>query len=130
MKFWRSVHERTGYRISPLWRALLGIPYAYCVFPAVAREARKARVRKLGSPVMMAVAYNASAACAVFFGGPTSLLLERVLQAAILGAAQLAVNRLSDHASGTRQRAGVTTGETLCLIAGAGFALTQVLALR
>lgn len=96
--FWRDVHERTGYRVSPLFRALLST-YHLCLFPAVNRECRALGLRGLATPVLLALGYEVltlarnlcEPAWRVVVSGAWPLLLV-----------QLAINRMNPRVPGFR----------------------------
>jgi hypothetical protein len=90
--FWRKVHARTGYRVSPVWRAILGSAYCFALFPAVDRECRAAGVPGLRAPLLLALVFSAVRV----FGDSESLWL-RLASSPVwaLVPAQLAINRLN-----------------------------------
>ncbi len=124
-EFWRQVHEHTGYQISPAWRALLGYGYCFSLFPAVAREARLAGIAGLRAPLLLALLYNFTFA---FTLGATrsGFVIERLLQAAIFGALQMTLNRLSLKASGSGAHETVTGGELTAVVVGGALGALQL----
>ncbi len=112
--FWRRVRRATGYEISPFWRAVLAGCYAFCLFPAVERECRVARVVGTRAPVLLAFAFNALPVFAV-----SEQPLLRVLASPIWAVVpvQLAINRLNATIG---RKPGFRTAAVELLIVGVG----------
>jgi hypothetical protein len=119
--FWREVHAQSGYRPSAFWRGVLTSAYCYCLFPAVAREARAEGTTALPGPIALALAFGVVVGLSAFVLGPWSLL-----QALLLVPAQRSMNALSDHERGDAARTPVTAAELLCLMLGSAFTLTAL----
>lgn len=127
--FWAAVQARTGYQVSPLWRALLGFWYVFCLFPAVAREARRAKLRGFGAPIVVAFLYGLGGS-GLALAGQSGFLLERVIQALVLFSAQLTINRLNERCAQPRAFASPTAGEVICVLAGVVVSLLQLARFR
>jgi hypothetical protein len=115
--FWRAVYRRTGYQVSPFWRACFGYGYVLCLFTAVAREAKLAKVPSLGAPLLLTLVYNISTLGAML-AGSTGLLVERAILALLFLGTQLTVNRLNQRSANPRPPSRATSSEVVCLIAG------------
>lgn len=105
---WRARYRANGFRVSPFWRALLGV-YTYCFMLVVRREARLARVSGFGPPW-------------VWFAAQLSALTFLPLEWGLLALSlafvpvQSVVNRIHDRVEGTRTRARLSAAE-LCWLA-------------
>jgi hypothetical protein len=111
---WHAVCERTGFRVSPFWRALLGI-YCHGLFVAVRREARVLGLKSWIAPWPMLAAWcGASLAGSLFepwpFKGAMGLVFLPV---------QLAVNRINERVTGSKQRDPISSGELAAAVFGA-----------
>jgi hypothetical protein len=111
---WHAVYERTGFRVSPFWRAFTGL-YCYGLFVAAKREARVLGLQSWIAPWPM---------LAVWCVG--SFLVSRigpwpfqVVTALVFLPAQMAVNRISDRVTGSNVREPTSGGELMAAIAGA-----------
>jgi hypothetical protein len=113
---WQAVHARTGFRISPAWRALL-VLHCYCLFATIAREAAAARTRAWGRPwLLFALVWLAFTAG--LFGVLPGIALQHLLLALAFLPAQLAVNRLSELAYDSARYEPVSAAEILWLSIG------------
>jgi len=111
---WLAVHARTGFRISPGWRAFLQF-YSYALLVAVRREARLNGIRSMGPPALFFVIQ----AVALFAGLNNVVWLEVALLSLVFLPAQLTVNRLSDSLSQGRRREPVRGLEIASALVGA-----------
>lgn len=117
---WQAVKQRTGFRVSPFWRAVLGI-YVYALLVVVWREARLAGVRRFGLPVIWASMHVAAVVLSWF----PVLWTQLILSLALLPL-QATVNAIADKASGQRHREPVEQPDLIVLLVG-GIGLAVVL---
>lgn len=113
---WQAVYRRTGFRVSPAWRAILMI-HCYCLFAAVKREAAMAGVRAGLRPWSMFA--TVWLACWLGLGGSLlGLALQHLLLALVIVPAQAAINRLSERAGEGAGDEPVTGAEVVWLVIG------------
>jgi hypothetical protein len=110
---WRVVYERTGFRVSPFWRAILGV-YCYGLLVAMRREARVLGLKSWIAPWPMFAAW-----CACSMLGPwLDAWWFRVSSALLFVPAQLTVNRLGERVTGSKLREPPSHGEVVAALAG------------
>lgn len=109
---WVAVYQRTGFRVSPFWRAVLGI-YFYALVVVVWREAKLAGVRRWGPPFVLA---GAQLAAVLLSSLP--LLWTQLLLSFVLLPFQVTVNGVADKTYGNRQREPVAQADFIVLLLG------------
>lgn len=111
---WHAVYERTGFRVSPFWRAVLGL-YCYGLFVAVRREARVLGLKSWIAPWPMFAVWCLGSV----FGELLDPWPFRALLALWFVPTQLAVNRLNQRVTGSTLREPMSSGELASALAGA-----------
>lgn len=112
---WRAVHRRTGFRVSPFWRALVSV-YSYALLVVIWREARLCGVRRVGWPGLWSVAHWASV---VLLAWSPKWWLTLPFLSVVFLPAQATINALADQQQGDRRREPVTGSEVIILLLGA-----------
>jgi hypothetical protein len=120
---WQAVYQRTGFRVSPFWRAVLFV-YAYALFIVIWREAKRAGSRSLGTPALWAGPHLLAGILPMFH---VPLHWPRLLLSLTLLPVQMTVNSLGDKTAGDCRREPITGGEIVAVIVGA---LLTILALN
>jgi hypothetical protein len=113
---WRNVYARTGFRVSPAWRAFL-LLHSYCLFTTVQREASLAGVRASVRPWPMF-----ALVCLAFMTGLLAMVpplaAQHLLLALAFLPAQIAINRLSARAYDSARYEPVGAAEILWVSLG------------
>jgi hypothetical protein len=111
---WHAVYERTGFRISPFWRAFLGV-YCYGLFVAVKREALAVGLKSLIAPWLLFAVWCIGS----FIGSLFDPWLVKGAIGLVFLPAQLTVNRINERVTGSKLREPMSSGELTAAFVGA-----------
>src|SRR6478736_1970930 len=113
-KQWLAVHERTGFQVSPGWRAIAQV-YSYPLLVAIRREARLKGIRGMGPPALWFGIQMLATSAAL----NNLVWLELSLFSLVFLPAQWTVNRLAESSPQGHRREPVRGLELVCVLVGA-----------